>query len=293
MKKLIPNIICLILINWSVLGFSQTLTIPFSKAPTINGKIDSAEWSNADTATIKINNSRSTKVYYMYDTAALYLAFIENLQSGGNYFPEVVIDPNNDTNSTFQSDDWWFHVSATDCESKGQYGNYANCKKVQNDWTAVPNFAPRGSVVDTVEMEIKFSKIGVNLTDTIGIAFVLNNFVNFKNFPSTADHLNPSTWQNATFDRTTKIEDISSIKENTFELYPNPSNGIVSLSFNQLTGSKNLEVYDQSGRLLINNVIGERNNSNRIDLSQFDHGLYFIKVITPEISITKKLILTD
>jgi hypothetical protein len=97
-------------------------------------------------------------------------------------------------------DDWWFHVSATDCEARGTYFVWDDCSVVQSDWQGVPNFAsgPDPVPLDTFEIEIPFDKIGIILGDTIGIGFDVEYVPTEYGFwPEGMTMESPATWGTA------------------------------------------------------------------------------------------------
>ena len=99
-----------------------------------------------------------------------------------------------------KSNDWWFHVSGTDCEGVGTYDVYDDCAVVQPDWQAAPNYAmvPDPPAVDTFEIRIPFSKIGVSTGDTLGIAYRAEWVpYTYGHWPSGAIVEAPSSWGTA------------------------------------------------------------------------------------------------
>jgi len=72
---------------------------------------------------------------------------------------------------------------------------------------------------------------------------------------------------------------------NNFEIFPNPSTGIVNLNFKS-TENYTVKVYSINGRLML-----IENNVSSIDLSSFHNGLYFINVGSEKINFTKKVAL--
>ncbi len=79
------------------------------------------------------------------------------------------------------------------------------------------------------------------------------------------------------------IDEIS--PESSISVYPNPTTGII-----QIMNAKNsiVEIIDVTGKLIQKIVI--TNEEQIIDLSQEEKGVYFIKVITNNGTLTKKLI---
>jgi hypothetical protein len=75
------------------------------------------------------------------------------------------------------------------------------------------------------------------------------------------------------------ITDIASFDQSfRFNVYPNPSNGIVNLSSAVLPGTNfSVQVLDSRGRLVDN-----ENNQMTLDLTHLENGVYFMNVY-PEI----------
>ena len=85
---------------------------------------------------------------------------------------------------------------------------------------------------------------------------------------------------------TAEFLSISENKAIDFRVYPNPSKDIVNINgnFSQNAIGK---IIDQSGRILSS---FEVNDNATIDLSSFENGMYFLKIIDNELSTTKTLI---
>lgn len=172
----------------------------------------------------------------------------------------------------------WFHVSGTDCESKGTYGVYNNCKAIQNDWKAVPNFINHGPVVDTVEIEIPLSKLGLSRSDTFHLGFLLNNFRTKKIYPSGANHLDPSGWQVVFFDATTSLKKSEMKEETNLIVYPNPTNRFIKLANAQNNLWYDYTITDIKGRIIAKERIdqGESIDLNKMNLL---NGIYHLEVM--------------
>jgi hypothetical protein len=77
-----------------------------------------------------------------------------------------------------------------------------------------------------------------------------------------------------------------------FNMYPNPSNGTFNLSFNSLLDDQiNIEVLDLNGRKLKHfKYEGKSTFFESIDVSDMSSGVYIVRVIQQNTSISKKLI---
>ena len=61
---------------------------------------------------------------------------------------------------------------------------------------------------------------------------------------------------------------------NPFVCYPNPSSGVINLSFAENTGCQSIEIYTIDGRLLHS----QSSNFETVDMSNLESGIYIIKV---------------
>lgn len=78
----------------------------------------------------------------------------------------------------------------------------------------------------------------------------------------------------------------------SFNLYPNPTNGILNIEFNQQTSS--IQLFDITGTLLVNHDIQENRSTHAISMQNYANGLYLIKVNTKSgHNLIKKVLKTD
>ncbi len=123
MKSIITVLTCCI----SFSAVAQHIEFPLDMAVvTIDGVLQQPEWKNAKKTTIGVNATDSVQVLYKHDNNAMYFAFTGKLESAMALFPEVLTDGENKGGANWVSGQWWFHVSATDCENNGGYGVYTN-----------------------------------------------------------------------------------------------------------------------------------------------------------------------
>ena len=73
---------------------------------------------------------------------------------------------------------------------------------------------------------------------------------------------------------------------NDISIYPNPTNGLVSIATNLLKHENyTVTVFDSFGKLLIN-----VENTNTLDLTELQNGVYFISVTTESGTVVNKKI---
>lgn len=91
-----------------------------------------------------------------------------------------------------------------------------------------------------------------------------------------------------------KVNQDSQEKKMTFDVYPNPSSGIINLNINNPSKSKEvkIEVFNSEGLLVyVENLEGFDYGIKTIDLSKATKGLYFIKLTSQDNKIERKVIL--
>ncbi len=71
---------------------------------------------------------------------------------------------------------------------------------------------------------------------------------------------------------------------------PNPSSGLYNIRINNFVGKLNIEVIDINGRLIYNTKDQEFNVEKTIDLSQFQSGVYVLKISGENVNYSQKLI---
>ena len=252
-----------LLITFASPSASQTV-IPAIYAQDIvtDGIITVNEWLSSSTISISAPGN-SIKVHVAYDSLYLYVLYYGKLESANTLFPELLLDINNSKSNAWENDDWWFHVSATDCENQGAYGVYTNCAVTQTHWIGAPNFNVGPPITDTVEMAIEWSKIGFDpfSGNDLGISLLASNTANlWYGWPATYNRNNPSSW--GILDFTVNLTGIkNSLSQEEFIIYPNPS--ACTVTFNNL--SAHIE-----GTLHIVNILGETVYQEQIRSTKFE-----------------------
>jgi hypothetical protein len=85
----------------------------------------------------------------------------------------------------------------------------------------------------------------------------------------------------------------NSLNGESFGLYPNPTRDNVTISFNNVeTGNYNLTIEDVKGQKVVNEVIAVKNSNStkKVNTSQFEKGVYFVRLINGSTIVTKKLV---
>jgi hypothetical protein len=79
--------------------------------------------------------------------------------------------------------------------------------------------------------------------------------------------------------------------EPLIKVYPNPSNGIINIDFENIDGIKRISVYNTLGQLIENNAVNSNLKHYSINLNNYPKGLYFIGIETETDMLFRKVIL--
>lgn len=87
------------------------------------------------------------------------------------------------------------------------------------------------------------------------------------------------------------IEDTTNTQEvNEFKLYPNPAKSFVNIDYLIIPEKETkIIILDGAGRVILNQLV--KSNSNRIDISQYPAGSYYVKSVNGKRNFTKKLMI--
>ncbi|PHS68383.1 MAG: hypothetical protein COB12_00575 [Flavobacterium sp.] len=75
-----------------------------------------------------------------------------------------------------------------------------------------------------------------------------------------------------------------------FKMYPNPSEAIINLKSNSFSETVSISIYNLQGQLVITEEKTPSNETIQIDISNLTIGIYFIKIVSGENTVIKKLI---
>jgi len=300
MSKIIQSIIChiyFLLLIGSVETGAQIITIKQGGPVIVDGQVTGGEWSDADSIVIPLSATNDVTVKYKHDGINFNFAFLNNLESFNIRFPEIMFDIDNDKSSVWLSDDWWFHVSATDCESNTAANDYSNCQIVQPDWIAANNFNSGPPVTDTVEIQIPFSKVNFNSTntDTIGLVFDVTNTFSVWNYWPNQSVLGsqPSTWGTAIVELGTTSIDKYDLNQTIIRVSPNPiKDKLIIHHSKEFKGKVNYIIRDIHGKqhmelsMMLSDEI-----SHAIDISTLANGVYILECKGTETNESIKIII--
>lgn len=95
---------------------------------------------------------------------------------------------------------------------------------------------------------------------------------------------------NCALDSTFTVLSSVGVAENTlnFNLYPNPTNGMVTVEFSQVFDSALLNVTDAAGKLVLTAVLID--NSTQINLDEFENGVYIMTITANDAQMVKRIV---
>ena len=202
MRQVLVLVIVVLTLAVSLWGAEERILIRPGTAPKLDGQVELAEWCDASGVRFCAQADLEVQVLFKHDATYLYFAFVYGANAAGALvMPEIALDPALDHATAWAADDWWFHVSGSDCEAKGRFDVYTACAIDHGDWSGVPNFAlsQNPPPIDAFEIRLPLKKIGVSVGDSLGIAFsVLYGADRRSSWPFEAAFDSPATWAHAT-----------------------------------------------------------------------------------------------
>ncbi len=154
--------------------------------------------------------------------------------------------------------------------------------------------APVFNVTDTLFLYYKTS-ISDSWTLLTSFDNSITEWTNFSvNLPNISDDYQLAFQANIHSDRGIAIDDILidlntnlNVIDDDFVISPIPSKGVVFISGN--VDNYEVQVYDINGRSILK--ISLNKNFNKIDLSNFNNGIYILKIKTSDKIVTRKIII--
>ncbi len=99
-----------------------------------------------------------------------------------------------------------------------------------------------------------------------------------------------TTWQDFGFDYLITTGKSNLFTSNDVMIFPNPSTGLITINNLNLHDDGIISVYDVCGKQVFTKKYNQQKNSEVIDMSGFENGIYFLKINDANQSITKKII---
>ena len=273
-------IIMVIFFNYGLLFSQEIIDLNKGTSIVVDGKITPGEWDDAQSVNLQSSGNKIVRILFKNDGENLLFAFLDNLGSANFRFPEIFLDINNDKSPSWMNDDWWFHVSATNCFNKGAHSVYNTntCKTVQPNWQA-NNFSV--SLPDTVEIKIPFSTVDLDTNiSSIGMAFdVTDTYSAWEFYPAGADIDAPDSWLTANLNfNNSQVED--EIKNQKYlNIFPNPFSHSVTIQYilKQFADVR-LAIFDIQGNK-IKNIINSKQDVGgyfyKFEANNLPSGIYF------------------
>lgn len=177
---------------------SERFVVPPGAAPDVNGEVREGEWDDGAILNLAVQDKVTVQVRLKHDRSNLYLMFrFEGNHDRALIFPELLVDSKHDRSAEWSPDDWWLHVSGTDCEARGAFSDYSNCKTDHADWRGVPNYelSEDPPPVEQIEMQVALAKLGVESGGAFGMSVTVEYVPGLRaSWPSGAKLDSPSTW---------------------------------------------------------------------------------------------------
>jgi len=144
---------------------------------------------------------------------------------------------------------------------------------------------PDGTIIK-VEFYNGDAKIGESTSPPFFISFELENAGIYEVTAIAYDNLNAASSSSTVILHTTLYSNNPEI----INLYPNPNNGVFTISLVTVPLSeKNIvTINDLTGKILYKGIFNKNENPSHFDLSDLDSGLYILMIYSDKIAYTKK-----
>ncbi len=268
-----------------------------SKPPVIDGQIDNV-WNNARVHPLQQRtwwgSATGLYSYYkiMWDIDNLYiLNYVDDNTPKNDGDPvyendnvEIFFDMNQSSSSSFDADDWQIRaVRGKDTwtgSSNTESANWSTAQRAQTnlpnnsgyivEW-AIPWTTLSSAFLPLVTTKFNFDVVVADVADGAGRDYIIawNTYLD-------QNYNNTTLYGTITLsDQTKEITGIQNVNMVDFTVYPNPANGYIKLTSENIIND--VKVIDIAGKVLLNNY-GVSNTKVEINTNELPGGIYFIHV---------------
>ena len=234
------------------------------------------------------------------ETLTLSVSYIENGKIIAGDKLDIIIEDDDNVNSP---PSLTFNVDKTSInENSDEAKITATLSKEPNKGSVKIKFKFEGTA-ELSDYSVSSEEISISSGKTANI--VITSIQDSKDEPNedikviveSAENVSGS-WNNVTLTSITIIDDdepaplsVENSFDDVFEVYPNPTEGIIKLKPNRsLKGELDIKIFDIFGRELINkNIFGDE-KIYTLDIRDRDDGLYIIRVLSGDKVYSKKII---
>jgi hypothetical protein len=79
--------------------------------------------------------------------------------------------------------------------------------------------------------------------------------------------------------------------ESNFSIYPNPTNGNLTISFtNSTQGKVSVKVMSAIGQEVYGETFTQSNENHTVDLSKYQNGIYLVQITTNNTTVIKRIV---
>ncbi len=204
------------------------------------------------------------------------MASLVNLSCNNNQMTSLTIQNLPNLNSLYCHENLLTQVDAsTTAVERALFSNNPNLTSVnlKNNTLNLCFVLLTGGVDYTCDMFLNCPSLQTVCLDQIDI----DTSLFYSNFPQ----------QNATFSTNCTMSVDETSNASNFKLYPNPVENRLYLDLYNLSGTKQLLIFNTLGQLIESRLITSTDNEN-IDVSKFQKGNYIVTLITEDGKVSKK-----
>lgn len=269
-----------------------TAKLNYNSHPTIDGKVNEAEWSNANlyniTYTRNDGNAESdASLYLQHDGTWLYIGLITNIDAGWDVYHQIRFDGNHDHLLSGGENEPHTDIQIEHASPSGWSGYNGYYYIFDNSSGSAE--APAGTMSESdglsmvnYEYKVKLSDLNTSTGETLGF-YMLNGIDGTSEhdfeFPFNGLRYHQENWSHIWLCDTLPI----GINENNnltlpIVIYPNPVTTELNIV---LTNAEDLyiKIYNSCGQRLYSEIINSKQFT--IDFSRWRPGLYILEIIDP------------
>lgn len=274
----------IVILNNNVPQYEATYS---SNNPTIDGQVNTSEWSNANSYNVTFirndgGDDKTATMYLQHDNSWLFVGIKSTINSGWDVYLQLRIDGNNDHLLSGNS-----YQPHTDIQiehaSPGGWSGYTGYYFINGTNTTSVS-APSGTEWESYgstnvnyEYKISLSDLNTSAGQTIGF-FILNGTdgtsQNGYELPINGVKDYPSSWCHVLLQNTIGIE-TPVTNEHNIQIFPNPISDQLNIELEKLM-DVNIEITNSIGKRVYFETLN--NHSRSINTSGLTTGVYLITI---------------
>lgn len=142
------------------------------------------------------------------------------------------------------------------------------------------------AIININQNQIQTNQSGIATIELINGSYPYTiNLDGYENYSNSVTVNNANETLNIILNENVSVEE----QNNQLYIYPNPTDGIVTINNNQQT-IRNIKIFDITGKVIFNDNFSNFNSQQAINLTNQPAGMYFIRIQTDNSTINKRIV---